>query len=274
LRKNKLMKKLLFAIAFAILPCLAQAQLTLDQTYTNTSNIQIVLFSSNGTKIMVVDTGSTQVNFYNTDYTLWKTVNVPAYPGYKFTGNVYAISDNLFNSDNLVEMIASYSVPTGSYPYTLYESQSFNESGTVLQDFGSAASFGVHDINGNYKLFANAYYNYTTKIYSFPGTMPCGQCGALGVEMPKTNGNTNGDISQAIPNPSNNQVTINYNLPPGAEANLILVNTTGQTVKSIPVNSSANSVTIDNTNLPAGVYYYNLSGSGIPSTGNKMIIVK
>src|SRR5580658_4104940 len=114
------------------------AQITLEHTFypANYAGAQVVLFSSNGEKIMINDTGVNQIKLYNTDYSLWKTINLSNYAGYKLE-YVSAISDNLFNSDNLVELVAIYENPSaGSYP-TYYRAEVINESGTVLQDLGN-----------------------------------------------------------------------------------------------------------------------------------------
>jgi len=78
------MKKLLFSLSLLFVCCLSKAQITLEHTYSNenpNASGQVILFSANGEKIMMSDTGSNQVTLYNTDYTLWKTINVPIYTG-------------------------------------------------------------------------------------------------------------------------------------------------------------------------------------------------
>jgi Secretion system C-terminal sorting domain len=275
------MKKTISTIALFFICFCAKSQITLDYTYSyvSTTSGQVILFSSNGEKIMMNDTGVSQVSLYNTDYSLWKTINLPTYTGFKFSG-AYAVSDNLFNSDDLVELIAIYYSTSVS---STYKAQVINESGTVLQDLGNAYSVEVHIINGNYKLFAyqlniaaGSAESFTFNIYSLPGTQPCGQCGSLGLARVQDivdNGSSN--LSAPIPNPNAGQSKINYTLPEGINQGVITIfNSTGQSVKTYNVGSNFQFITLDNSNLPSGVYYYNLTGAGIQPTGNKMVIVK
>ena len=265
-----------FLIIAALFICLgAKAQITLDHTFSpansNTSG-QVILFSSNGTKILMSDTGVNQIKLYNTDYSLWKTINLSNYPGYKLY-NVYAISDNLFNSDNLVELVAAYTSTTAPY----YKAEVINESGTVLQSLGTSYYAQVHDVNGNYKLFAYTinistpnYYSYS--VYSLPGTMPCGQCGTLGVE--RTGTENRESLSPPAPNPNSGNAVINYQLPVGVEQGTITIyNANGQSVKTYQVGNNFQSIDVSSANLPSGVYYYNLTGAGITPMSNKMIVI-
>ena len=280
------MKNTILLIAAIVIGLSAKAQITLDHTFSYVSQFysgQVIVFSSNGTKIMMNDTGTNQVKLYNTDYTLWKTINIPAAPtGYKWYGAVSTISDNLFNSDILVELVVTYSKYDGTtIPYYFYKSHIINETGTVILDLGNVNGVQVHDIDGSYKLYAEHWNfdtgaiqtTYTYDIYSLPGTMPCGQCGSLGVE--RTAGENRESLSGAVPNPNAGDATINYQLPVGvAQGTITIYNTGGQVMKTYLVGNNFTSINISSANLPSGVYYYNLSGPGITPMGNKMVVIK
>ena len=121
------------------------AQITLEHTFLNKELSSVILFSANGTKIMVNDTGVAQVKLYNTDYSLWKTINLPAYSGYKFNAVSY-VSDNLFNSDALVELLAQYYSAT-SVPHNKW--QVINELGTLVADLDTSNYYTyIHDVDG------------------------------------------------------------------------------------------------------------------------------
>jgi hypothetical protein len=78
-----------------------------------------------------------------------------------------------------------------------------------------------------------------------------------------------------MPNPSGEQAKVFYTLPPGvAQGTISLYNTNGQMVKTYTVGRDFEYITLDNSNLPSGVYYYNLSGTGIVPVGNKMVVIR
>ncbi len=272
------MKNTILIIAALFICPGAKAQLTLEHTFSPVSiyaSGQVILFSSNGEKILMCDTGTNQVKLYNTDYSLWKTINLSHYAGYRFD-NVSAISDNLFNSDNLVELVAVYYNPSaGSYP-TYFKSEVINENSVVVQDLGNAISAQVHVINGNYKLFTETYYAQASAgkydIYTLPGSLPCGQCGSLGTQR---SGEENREaLSPPAPNPNSGGAVINYQLPVGVEQGTITIyNANGQSVKTYQVGNNFQSIDVSSANLPSGVYYYNLTGAGITPMGNKMVVI-
>ena len=100
-------------------------------------------------------------------------------------------------------------------------------------------------------------------------------CGSLGIETPQHNNTGGHATSQAVPNPSADQVKIYYTLPTGIdEGNITLYNTTGQSVKTYRVTNAFPFITLDNSNLSSGIYYYSLSGNGMAPTGNKMVVIK
>ena len=173
------MIKTLLVLAMASVSICAKAQITLDHSFNSKmpgASGQVIFFSSNGQKILMSDTGVNQIKLYNTDYSLWKTINLSNYPGYRFL-TASSVSDNLFNSDNSVELIALYNNSLLPYPYN-YKVEIIGESG-VLEDLGNGLNTYIHTINNRYKLINNMpnveTYNY--KIYSLPGTLRCGDCG-------------------------------------------------------------------------------------------------
>ena len=266
--------KQVLVFLFLISGISANAQITLEHTFTPISGYaSTVLFSSNGTKIIANDTGSYQLKLYNTDYSLWKTITVPGYSGFKYQ-RALVVSDNLFNSDNSVEFIAFYYSTTTSF---LYKAVLVNESGVAVFDLGNNSSFSVEYINGVYKLFAQSSFStpslhYATQVYSLPGTMPCGHCGSVGV--PKTT-RTGAYVSPPIPNPTSGPVTLSYTLPDDiAAAVLTIYNVEGRAVCNYTVSGFEKQLTIDNSKLPSGIYYYVLTAENMQAVSGKMVIAK
>jgi hypothetical protein len=74
------------AIAVLLLNTLfAKAQMTLDHTFTSGGNMitQFVDLAVDGKKYSVYDAASNQIKLYNLDYSLWKSIPLPTYSGYK-----------------------------------------------------------------------------------------------------------------------------------------------------------------------------------------------
>ena len=236
-------KLLLFAV---LLANYCKAQISLDQSFP-TSKIQAIVLTSSGDKIAVRDIDAYQIRLYNPDYSLWKTINVPTYSDYRFLNHFY-ISDNLFNSDNNIEVVATYyKYDASTAPYYFYKSLIVDESGTVVYDLGVAASVSVHYINGVYKLFASETISGNNRIFSLPGTIPCGKCGSLGLAKPSGSSET----LLTIPNPNNGIFKIDGN------GEMLITDVTGKKIYS---NADYNSSVIDITQYPAGIYNASLNG--------------
>jgi hypothetical protein len=87
-------------------------------------------------------------------------------------------------------------------------------------------------------------------IYSFPGTIPCGQCGSYGAERVSAKEGTGLHISDPLPNPSSGDFSITYNLT--AEYNkgaISFYDMSGKLVKTVNVNSKNNTVLVHKGDL-------------------------
>ena len=155
-------KQFLLAMLSVCMSTMSFGQITFEHTYNSSSTYsQLVLFSSNGEKYMAFD--SVNVNLYNTDHTLWKTIHASSYAGYKLT-YVYAVSDNLFNSDNMVELFAVYN---SNITFPRYRGEIINENTVVIQSMDSAYSANVHynATTNTYKLFTNYFHIVGSYLY-------------------------------------------------------------------------------------------------------------
>jgi restriction endonuclease S subunit len=73
------------------------------------------------------------------------------------------------------------------------------------------------------------------------------------------------------PNPSNGEVTINYDLPPGNSGNLSITDITGRNVFELTLDEGSNQAYIY-TGLPEGMFIYTLTvNNETVSTGKLMI---
>ena len=77
------------------------------------------------------------------------------------------------------------------------------------------------------------------------------------------------------PNPSNGSVTLQYELPKNeTEGELILYNMQGTEVKRYKVDNTFKDILLDNTQLPAGTYFYQLQTKKGAVGTKKMVVVK
>ena len=269
-------KQILLSAALIYTSFLSFGQITLEHTYSAPSVFaQPVLLSSNGEKYMTYD--SAKVYLYNTDNTLWRTIVVSSYTGYKLE-YALAVSDNLFNADNLVELVAVYAATSGT-AFPQYKSEVINENGVVVQTLDTSYYATVHynSTTNTYKLFTNFFHYspvyYVTNVYSLPGTMPCGQCSALGVDKPGGSATQAITVSDPVPNPSSGMARINYDLPDNInQATIVFYNMAGQLVRELTLMPQSRFIDINNSLFKAGLYNYSIRSENIVSDTKTMVV--
>ena len=245
------------------------AQPVFEKTYSESANI--CYLESKGQVYFSMDVINKQCLLYNMDHSLYKSISLPTPEGY-YLADIQYVSENLFNSDELVELVYIYSkyVPTtGSYYYA-FETKLINENGTVLETFPGAGLTSVIETIENGKKFLVYEYNYSvipyrtyTHVYSLPesstksseyfGTAP-----ALG---------------HPYPNPANYQVHIPVELPADmSSAQLVLYNLNGQKVLSYPVSDSEEHILLTTRLMDPGTYLYSFQSDGWHSESKKVVI--
>lgn len=261
------MKKSLLALCLLTFSSL-KAQITLEHTYNDASQIQLANLSISGDKYVIHDYPNNEVRLYNLNHSLWKTITIPQYAGYDING-VFLVSEELFDTDNLVELWLNYN----NVNWSDWKGVIINENGVVIIDIGDFSGYVAPDNNNNFKMLVKANNSTISKVYSLPGTLPCGACGGLGVN--KTPQAKQTKLSNPIPNPSSNQTKIEYELPAGVNKGSIeIYNTNGQLLNSYNVDRTFSSLILDNSELNSGVYYYQLKADGTEPTAKKMVIIK
>lgn len=82
-------------------------------------------------------------------------------------------------------------------------------------------------------------------------------------------------LSQNIPNPSNGTTSIYYQIGNNSNgAELVLMNQIGKQIKKYTIEDTKGQVTINTSELAAGVYFYYLTNNGTTSETYKMMVVK
>ena len=271
------MKKTIYIIALTLVALTTKAQVTLDHTYSYSGNFEgafkLVNLSVSGYKYCLVDQTLRQVRLYNLNHSLWKTINlVAASPNW--LQNI-VVSEQLFNSDNLVEVLYS----------TNFGANHIYDSVFVINELGSMVFSAINGYNTNsphiqndgvnFKLFLTDTLGTQGYVYSLTGTLPCDLCGGvMGISEPNSNGNKE-MISNPFPNPTNDKTTITYELPEGInQGKLVFYDVTGNVVKEFNVDRTFKDLQVSNSDLSAGTYYYELQTSKGTSGGKKLVVVK
>lgn len=285
------MKNIILIIAAIFICSPAIAQLTLAHSYsmTDAAQVEIVNLTRSGKKIMTTNftgrRGPDTLFFYNMDYSFWKMIACPLVPGKATRVNlydyglglggvtVYYPSEMLFNTDTFLEVAMLYS-SSSTITHTLYI---VNEYSIIVDSIPNLA-WNNHipqvyeSASGVFKLAVPVVSG--INVYDLPGTIPCNPCGRrLGYagEPQKSE-----DIpSRPIPNPSANEVKITFELPKGVTmATLKLYTSDGRLVNSYNVDNRFGFIVLDNSVLPAGLYYYNIEANGNVSSTQKLLVVK
>ena len=261
------MKKLITILAISIATITANAQITLESSYT--SMPKVIHLSSSGYKYCVI--GDT-TRLYNLNHSLWKTINLVIPAGWGGVFDYISVSDMLFNSDTLVEVL--YLTNTN---YQVARTYVINETGSILFQLGSSYGYFPQITNDgtNFKLVAYDSVSSKYNVYGLPGTLPCDLCGGtVGIPVHNSDGSKE-MISNPYPNPTNDKTTINYELPEGInQGKIAFYDIMGNYVKGFMVDRTFKDLQISNADLAAGTYYYQLQTSKGMSGGKKLMVIK
>jgi len=240
------------AIALIVLLLLGnhvKSQITLDHTYNGWASVANLEIS--GYKYYVLDVQNETLKLYNTDHSLWKSVNLSVPAGYQLTTTVYNISENLFSLDGKVCFTYSYYTTTPDYQS---ETIVINENGTVLLTIAGANYAYAVKVEEDTKLLVYIT-NYTTnvtttKVYDLPGDLTT-EVSSLPSES-----------LLPFPNPAMDVLTIPYPSGEMTEGGEIRVfNSGGRLMKSYQVDNTFNHIIIQPGTLSSGVYHYKILNS-------------
>ena len=184
-----------------------------------------------------------QIKLYNTDYSLYKSINLPS--GYYLYYSNF-LTKELFNNDSKIEIMA----------YISNEEQVkiiiINEDGMILKEFGNNYDMmycALYKVNDQFKLSMYNYDNHTTEIYSLPGTM-------LNV-VPQMGGNI---FQPPYPNPANSTITLPYQLKQGEISTMRIYSMNGQLIETKQIDSAFDKILLNVSNYRRGMYLYEVNG--------------
>ncbi len=270
------------------------ASITLEHTYPiNTVGypyplhaIQLHYSGSKYVAIQAKDLTPPKLVLYNLDHSIFKTISLPNQASDQYFNGIIYISEALFDTDSMVEYMF---LMGGLNPWM----KIYNEDGSILweetecnpacelgwnslYDTKGSVPFGpiFNSDNGSKMIIHsnvdvnNSGYNSTIKIYALPGSV-------IGNGLELYNGELPAQF-KIYPNPSGNSSTIEYQLPQGeSKGEIEITNLMGQVVKKITISNGQSAIgkmELDNTQLPAGTYFYQLQ-TGKGSVGVKKVII-
>lgn len=264
------MKRISLTALFTISVIALFGQITLQKTYNYSASV--VKFETLGYKYYLMDVPASQCRIYNTDHSLFKTINCPVPSGY-YLSDVKYLSEGLFNSDSQIELICTYYkyVSSGNSYYYMYGSKIIGESGnTLLTIDGAQYVYPIQSGTNEYKLFAYCY-DYSvfpekvwTNIYNLPG---------IPVFSASLNDQPKDILLKAFPNPANEVIRLEYQLPDYVKtAHLNVYDTTGRKIRNFAIDSHSDHIAMTVSDLTPGTYLYNIEFDNQRTTSKKIVV--
>jgi len=259
------MKKIVFCLlATASMMLFSQttnAQINLEHTFegsvrfSNTISSIVPYYTSDlgDVDFYITYMDANQIKLYNIDYSLYKSINLPA--GYVVMYAAF-FTKELFSNDNKIEFIAHICKEEGDGEKIII----CNEDGMILKEFvnGYEPFFSyIYKVNGQFKLSMYNDNNNTTEIYSLPGTMSNA--------VPQTGSNI---FQLPYPNPANSTITLPYQLKQGEISTMRIYNMNGQLIETKQIDSAFDKILLNVSNYRKGMYIYEVNGE------SKRFIVK
>lgn len=170
-------QKIFFGFLFLLCSLMVRGQVQLEHAFDTTydyRSMQFIKFDAAGYKYVGHSNSPPELYVYNTDYSLYRNIQIPQYPNMYCNYNIDYVSDHLFNSDDLIEYGVSYHTINGGDTYKI-----INENGVELFSVSGGNAYLYWDGNGHYKLISEDQGPIT--ICNLPGSIPCADdCSAHG----------------------------------------------------------------------------------------------
>jgi hypothetical protein len=254
------------ALIFSLLSTrnMAFAQITLEKTYTYSTTVGEL--SSGEYVYYLMDVPLGQCRIYNTNHILTKTINLSIPSGY-YLSDLRFVSRNLFNTDNLIELLYVYEkyVTTTSAAYYQYGLAVVNENGTQLLTLNDGAYAEVQSIGTSTRLLAYTYkyntlgyYDVTTNIYLLGGSSTA--------VLPRGT-----DEIKVYPNPAEGIFHVKTSGNLYRNATFTLRNMSGNNVATLPL-SGDDCLDVPVSEFAAGTYLWNVSDPGKIEVKGKIVL--
>lgn len=263
------MKKILFILGILFIGISSKGQITLEHTYTFSGTFTQLAIS--GDKFFVMDVGLSQCRIYNTNHSLWKTINLSV-PANNYLYDIQYISENLFTTDNSLCLVYTYYSYDATNLYYTYTTKVVKENGTVLLTLPGCQYYYATTLTDGHTKFITYSYDYSvspytvaTSVFDIPGTLVLSMSEKDDTESPTQ--------LKAFPNPVSNRLTIMYDLPFGIESAILTVtDLQGRMISNYPVQGNTNRLDLQVSQLPDGVYFYTIHSGNYQSNPAKIIV--
>jgi hypothetical protein len=288
------MRKILLLLCLTFVLGNLQAQIVKAHAFDDQAsvNIQIVKLENSGQKTCVVnkvDSVNYQCVFYNSDFTVFKTVNMALDHMISITDfssprlEVDYISENTFDLDNDIDILCQFSYYNKNNDL-FAQVIVFNENGSVLfaSDIDNTNAFLINssiangsvlpsliNTNEGTKMILDVYYitdgKYSFDLYSLPGSVST---------VMKSLAAESDNYLNAYPVPANDYVNMDYKLAGDQNTGDIEVtDQQGRTVQKISVDKNQGVLRMPVKNFSNGIYFYKLNSKrGAPRTAKVIVI--
>jgi hypothetical protein len=244
------------------------AQITLENTYNYSGTYTHLQHS--GDKFFLMDIGQNQCRIYNTDHSLWKTINLNV-PAGNYLYDIRYVSENLFTTDNALCLAYVYYYYDEINQYYTFTAKIILENGTELLSIPGCQTFSIYTTdNGVTKLLAYSYdyslllYTTTTRVYNLPGQL-------TGTDINQEDQNET--YFRPFPNPASSRITVPIRLPEGNPDGVVhLMNAAGKEIRTYNVSGTQPELTIPTDDLPAGIYFCTIESGNVYSAAQKIIV--
>ncbi|MHC1776262.1 MAG: T9SS type A sorting domain-containing protein [Lentimicrobium sp.] len=213
--------------------------------------------SGSGYKFYLMDMALAQCRVFNTNHTLWKTLNLSV-PAGNYLYDLKYLSEGLFTSDNSLCLGYVYYIYDETTAIYTFNAKIVKENGTELLSIPGCQYMEVMDLESEgVKLVAYCYdysvspYTIQTRIYSLPGQLTATENRILPL-----------DNKLPFPNPALDYINIQYKLPAGSTSgNLVITDLQGKITDHHIINSNADRITLPTGRYKPGMYLYSVESN-------------
>jgi hypothetical protein len=192
-------------------------------------------------------------NFYNFDYTFYKSVDIKTPKNAKYRDLLY-VSTKTFNSDNSIEFILDIAFDDANFN-TVHHPIMYNEDGEVIYDFGFERIINLQtNSNNEIKLLTATGSNNTNdlavKVYGFNTQIP------NDVKILKSNEN----FQSPYPNPANQNINLPYQLKSGEQTDMQIYDANGKLIATKRIDAAFDKIVLNVSGYEKGMYVYTYNG--------------
>ena len=264
------MKTLLFTGILFFSVNVLNAQVILEKKYDYSTSV--VQFETIGYKYYLMDVPNGQCRIYNTDHSLFKTINCGVPSGF-FLSDVKFLSEKLFDTDPGIELLCTFYKYNSSLNYYEYDSKIINEDGSQIQFIdGGLYNYINYTDENTYKLFSYCF-DYSvfpekvwTNIYNLP---------EIAVSAEFLNQKSSEILLKAFPNPASQTVKDEYSLPDNiTEGKLHLFDNSGRLIKQFLIDNHTDYLSLNVTEMSSGIYFYFIEYGNKRTASKKLVVEK